>query len=214
MCVPICIPIHIYINIYLYIYIYIYIHIYLYIYVYIFIYICVHVDIQRPKHPNITNTQKDSISELKNNKDIVIKPAVKGGTTVIQNRSDYIAEGEQQLGDTKFYKEMKEDLTQKNNAMIAQELEAMCIWGEITNKVKTYLTVDNPRTPELYLLPKIHKGTTPVLGRPIVSANQSHTERISAFVDLFLAPIVRQGRSFVRDTRDFLWKLKEIGELN
>ena len=80
--------------------------------------------------------------------------------------------------------------------------------------VETYLTVDNPRTPELYLLPKIHKGTTPVPGRPIVSVNESHTERISAFVDRFLAPIVQQGRSFVRDTSDFLWKLREIGELD
>ena len=77
-----------------------------------------------------------------------------------------------------------------------------------------FKNLDNPRTPELYLLPKIHKGTTPVPGRPIVSANESHTERISAFVDSFLAPIVRQGRSFIRETSDFLWKLREIGELN
>ena len=59
----------------------------------------------------------------------------------------------------------------------------------------------------------IHKGTSPVPGRPIVSANESHTERISAFVDHFLAPIVRQGPSFVRDTGDFLWKLREVGHL-
>ena len=171
-------------------------------------------DLIRPKSRNITASQKNSISELLSNTEVVIKPADKGGATVIQNRCDYITEGERQLSDEKFYMKMEEDLTDKHNAMITQQLEAMRLRGEITDRVKAYLTVDNPRTPELYLLPKIHKGTSPVPGRPIVSANESHTERISAFVDSFLAPIVRGGRSFVRDTGDFLSKLGEVGPLN
>ena len=97
--------------------------------------------------------------------------------------------------------------------MFKGQLEAMRLRGEITDKVRDYLTVDQPRTPELYLLPKIHKGTSPVPGRPIVSANESHTERISVFVDSFLAPVVKNGRSFVRDTGDFLLKLEDIGPL-
>ena len=107
---------------------------------------------------------------------------------MIQNRSDYITERERQLSDTKFYKEMDEDLTEKHNNMIIHQLEAMRLRGEKTGKVKAYLMVDPPRTPELYLLPKVHKGTYPVPGRPIVLANGSHTERISAFVDSFLSP--------------------------
>ena len=54
---------------------------------------------------------------------------------------------------------------------------------------------------------------TPVPGRPIVSAKDSPTERVSAFVDNFLAPIVRTGRSFIRDTSDFLLKLQDIRDL-
>ena len=38
----------------------------------------------------------------------------------------------------------------------------------------------------------------------------SATERISAFVDHFLAPIVRQSRSYLRDTSDFLNKLTGV----
>ena len=101
----------------------------------------------------------------------------------------------------------------KHNNMIADQLEAMRLRGEITQKVKDFLIIDEPRTPELYLLPKIHKGTYPVPGRPIVSANESHTERISAFVDHFIAPIVKQGRSYVRDTGDFLQKIGGIESL-
>ena len=57
------------------------------------------------------------------------------------------------------------------------------------------------------------KNVTPVLGRPIVSANESPTERVSAFVDNFLALIVKTGRSYIRDTSDFLLKLQDIGDL-
>ena len=92
----------------------------------------------RPKKRNITPVHKASISELLSNKDMVIKPADKGGATVIQNRDDYIREGERQLGDGKFYKAMDTDLTEKHNGMIAQQLEAMHLRGEITMKVRNY----------------------------------------------------------------------------
>ena len=42
------------------------------------------------------NTEPDhlrALKELSANKNIVIKPADKGGATVIQNRADYVAEG-------------------------------------------------------------------------------------------------------------------------
>ena len=85
--------------------------------------------------------------------------------------------------------------------------------GEITERVARFLVTEEPRTAQLYLLPKVHKNVTPVPGRPIVSANKSPTERVSAFVDNFLAPIVKTGRSYIRDTSDFLLKLQDIGDL-
>ena len=85
--------------------------------------------------------------------------------------------------------------------------------GEITERVARFLVTKEPRTAHLYLLSKVHKNMTPVPGRPIVSANDSPTERVSAFVDNFLAPIVRTGRSFIRDTIDFLLKLQDIQDL-
>ena len=57
-------------------------------------------DLNRPKKRNTTAAHKTSISELLANKNIVIKPADKGGATVIQNRTDYVKEGERQLSDT------------------------------------------------------------------------------------------------------------------
>ena len=64
--------------------------------------------------------------------------------------------------------------------------------------------LDKPKTPELYLLPKIHKG------RPIVFTNSSPTEHISAFVDTFLQPKVGKGASYIKDTSGFLNKIDQI----
>ena len=85
--------------------------------------------------------------------------------------------------------------------------------GEITERVARFLVTEEPCTAQLYLLPKVHKNDTPVPGGPIVSANESPTERVSAFVDNFLAPIIKTGWSYIRDTSDFLLKLQDIGDL-
>ena len=65
----------------------------------------------------------------------------------------------------------------------------------------------------MYLLPKIHKNLHPPPGRPIISANNSPTERISAFVDNFLRPIVQGGKSYKTDTTDFINKLSGINSI-
>ena len=86
--------------------------------------------------------------------------------------------------------------------------------GEITKSVCDFLMSDSPRTPEFYMVPKIHKETLPPPGRQIISANNSPTERISAFVDHFLRPIVVEGHSYIKDTTDFVNKLQAIKDIN
>lgn len=48
----------------------------------------------------MSNQEKVTFEGLKNNSNIVIKQADKGGGLVIQNREDYLAEAMQLLGDT------------------------------------------------------------------------------------------------------------------
>ena len=167
----------------------------------------------RPRKKNVEHDHLNALKELSANTNIVIKPADKGGATVIQNRADYVAEGLRQLSDQCFYQPVDDDLTTEHNMKIIAHLDNMLKRGEITEKVARFLVTKEPRTSQLYLLPKIHKGTIPVPGRPIVSANDSPTERVSAFVDNFLAPIVKTGRSYIQDTSDFLRKLQDIGDV-
>jgi len=166
-----------------------------------------------PAHQNLNMAEKAAIKELSNNPNIVIKAADKGSAVVIQNRDDYIKEGLRQLSDDKFYVEVPIDLTDKHNKQVETLINELFNNNEISQKCATNLHIPQPRTPQLYLLPKIHKKTFPVPGRPIVSACNSPTERISKLVDHFLQPLVPLTKSFVRDTTDFLNKTINVGNL-
>jgi len=163
-----------------------------------------------PGKHNLTLKEKEALEILKNNNNIVIKSADKGSAVVVQNRIDYINEGLRQLSDTNFYKEVPIDLTQQHNTEISKLIDNLRSENEISDKCADYLCNTQPRTPQLYLLPKIHKNKTPVPGRPIVSANNSPTEKISQLADNFLQPIVQTTKSYVKDTTDFINKVEQI----
>ena len=163
-----------------------------------------------PGHHNLTRGEQTALAELQRANSVVIKPADKGSAVVIQNREDYIQEGLRQLSDTNFYIEVNSDLTQQHNIEIHNFVHHMQETGDINLKCMQYLCTPRPRTPQLYLLPKIHKNKFPVPGRPIVSANNSPTERISQLADYFLQPLVKSTKSYVRDTTDFVNKIEQL----
>ncbi len=140
---------------------------------------------EKNKPENVTPGERKGLRDLSQNKNIVIKKADKGSNIVIMNRADYIAEGNSQLTNEKFYRAIDENLTNSHNAEISKFLRRMSVNGEISEKTLDYLLESNPQTPEFYMLPKIYKGTSPPLGRPIISANGCPTEKISKFVDFF-----------------------------
>ncbi len=143
--------------------------------------------------------------------DIIIKPADKGSAVVVLNKKDYIAEGIRQLSDTKFYKKRDMDPTDVFNDNVKHLVEQLHKDGEISEGLKNYLVIDTPRTPQLYLLPKIHKGTFPPPGRPIESACSSPTERISQLCDIELRSLVKAMLSYIKDTTHFLNRLGLLG---
>ena len=69
----------------------------------------------------------------------------------------------------------------------------------------------NSRTPIFYVLPKIHKYNNP--GRNVISSVNSHTEKLSAYVDEFLRPLAQALASHIRDTTDFIIRLKNLGRV-
>ena len=170
--------------------------------------------VKSPNNSNIDRNEREALKSLSKNHNIVIKGADKGGAVVIQNRSDYIREGDRQLGDTAFYKLVDSDLTEYHNREVTKVLNQLQSNGEISKSLERKLLTLEPRTPEIYFLPKIHKATRPPPGRPIVSANGCPTEKISALVDIYLRPYLPKIESYLKDTTHFLQKLNDLGTLD
>ena len=162
---------------------------------------------------NITRDEQKALRELANNHNIVIKPADKGGAVVIQDREKYVAEGLRQLSDRKFYEEKDIDLTKTHHEEVTSILDEMYKTRQIDRSCYLFLTDSNIRTAQFYTLPKIHKRKLDPPSRPIVSGNGCPTERISQFIDHFLQPSVKNFRSYIKDTTDFLLMLESLGQL-
>ena len=124
---------------------------------------------------------------LSKNRDIIIKPADKGGATVILNTTDYLQQAKRQLDNDVYYRKIKEDSTLGHEQTINHCIDDLVKNGEIQHDVAKLLKPVQSRTPIFYMLPKIHKINHP--GRPVISSVNSHTEKISAYVDEFLRPI-------------------------
>ena len=65
----------------------------------------------------------------------------------------------------------------------------------------------------MYLLPKIHNRLNDVPGRPVISNCGTPTENLSEFLDHHLQPIIQAGKSYIKDTSDFLENLKNLGNI-
>ena len=99
--------------------------------------------------------------ELYSNTNIVIKLADKGGSIVIMNTTDYMAEAERQLNNPDRYDKLQEDPTLKYNTHINNLINQawrLNIIDDTTNNLLTKIL----RIPTFYLLPKIHKQITQV----------------------------------------------------
>ena len=165
---------------------------------------------RKPRHNNLSKGELIALKSLANNTDIVIKKADKGSCVVVMNTQDYLDEGFKQLSNTYFYMKVNQNLTEHNNQKVHTLIDELEANESISTEVANYLKIKKPRTPAFYLLPKIHKNVRPPPGRPILSANDSPTERISAFVDHFLQPMVPLMKSYVKDTTDFIKKIESL----
>ncbi|XP_064621108.1 uncharacterized protein LOC135483965 [Lineus longissimus] len=171
------------------------------------------IPLHSPRSNNLTSAEREALTQLKAMPQIVIKPADKGSAVVIMNRQDYISEAERQLSNRTHYRPTTENLTDSHAANVTSFLKDMLQTGEITQKMFDYLAPVEPKTPEFYLLPKIHKGVLPPPGRPIMSANDCPTERISQLADHFLQPLVKTTKSYIKDTTHFLQTITALGEI-
>ncbi|CAG2219684.1 unnamed protein product [Mytilus edulis] len=106
---------------------------------------------------NLTKTERRAIEDLSKNKNIVIKKADKGSAIVILNAVNYNQMALTQLMDERFYVETSTNLTTFHTLKINRTLLSLLSKNEINQDIYNFLQVEEPRTPQFYLLPKIHK---------------------------------------------------------
>ena len=88
---------------------------------------------------------------------------------------------------------------------------------KISDKQLKYLTYQYKKVTnlgKLYLLPKIHKGLAYVPRRSVISNCSTPTEKASEFLDHHLKPVMQKGKSYVKDSGDFINKIKELQSIS
>lgn len=159
--------------------------------------------------PTVPHREWQALKSLAADNSIVINKADKGTCVVIQDTVDYIAEGERHLANQEIYQQVDGDPTQQLRSEINDYISAISRKGYLQKDMMDYLTLEEDvRTQKMYFLKKLHKNPTDV--RPIVSGCGGPTEKLSAFVDYFLQPLVLQVPSYIRDSKSLIARLEKL----
>ncbi|CAJ0927190.1 unnamed protein product [Ranitomeya imitator] len=162
---------------------------------------------------NLSAPDFQALQSLRNDKNIIIKPADKGGAIVVMNRSDYTKEIHRQLHDGTVYRPLSSDPTTMIRNHIKDTLGPYVEKGVIDDNTREYLTKDFPITPVFYILPKIHKNLEHPPGRPILASTESILSPLAIFLEKILTPLIHTLPSFLLDTGDFLRQLWNLDSL-
>ena len=137
---------------------------------------------------------------------------------VAWNRSDYLHETSRQLHDQNIYENVKfnENILTNLVAKSNKIFKRLCSHKLISEKELKYFTYNFKKATnlgKLYFLPKIHKRLSAVPGRPVISNCGTPTEKVSEYLDYILKPIMQDSWSYIKDSGDFLKKIKSIGKI-
>lgn len=119
----------------------------------------------------------------------------------------YVAEIKRQLSDTEVYKELPGDPKWDFERCIKLLVDKAVQDGIIDHSLGQFILVKHPKTPMLYILPKIHKTLIDPPGRPIWESLFSH---VGMFLDRVLREFACGAKSYIRDTADFLQKIRGL----
>ncbi|CAJ0921678.1 unnamed protein product [Ranitomeya imitator] len=162
---------------------------------------------------NLSREEYRSLMDLKNNRNLIIKPADKGGAIVVLDRTYYINEILSQLNDTNTYMPVSNNPTFEIGRQISNLVSHYLSLGVIDQKLGDFLINHHPVIPVLYTLPKIHKDLLRPPGRPIVASTNSVLSPLAITVEKILSPLVPFMKSYLKDTTHFLQLLRDLGPL-
>ena len=134
--------------------------------------------------------------------------AGKRGAVVIVAVDDYIQEANRQLDNKEFYIKLTIDTTEINRIKVNRTINELKSSHLLNQKISNDLLSSEAKTPQFKMLSKADKEGNP--GRPVVSSIDCHTTKISKYIDNQLQPHVKELKSYVKDSTDFIRKINSI----
>ncbi|XP_075208158.1 uncharacterized protein LOC142313057 [Anomaloglossus baeobatrachus] len=162
------------------------------------------------KQDNISTEERRALQHLRENGDLVIKEADKGGNIVLWPVKLYLEEAQRQLSNRNVYQPLPSDPTNVFKTKVDRLLLDAHQKGIISKKELDFLSVRSPVVPTFYMLPKVHKSLLKPPGRPIVAGIGSIFEQLCAYLDFYLQPFALRLESYVRDSADLISQLEEL----
>ena len=95
--------------------------------------------------------------ELSDHTEIIISKANKGGAVVIMDVKDYINEANRSLNNKNDYQILNKDFRTTNVKLVNDTIQRFKKEKLLKGTVADSLRVSNPKTPKLYMQPKIHR---------------------------------------------------------
>ena len=180
---------------------------------------------------NISKNEWQAINYLKDNKDVIIKEADKGGSVVVMNKKHYHDMIMTHLNDSNIYSKIDSNCDMKVITKLKKLIEKYkdCL----TTKEKDYLINFRFSSSNFYGLPKIHKSKviktvlenqnkeyieafepSDLTLRPIVAGPTCPTRKLSDLIDKILKPFLIHIKSYIKDNIDFLSKCSRQNDEN
>ncbi|CAJ0946009.1 unnamed protein product, partial [Ranitomeya imitator] len=159
---------------------------------------------------NLSISERQALKSLQQDKDLIIKPADKGGAIVVMDKSLYKTQVHCQLSHSATYRTLPANPTSQTQRLIQATLDRFQHLGILDTMTRDFLTKKHPITPVMYILPKIHKNLQNPHGRPIVASTDSLVAPISIYLEKILTPLVCNTSSFLLDTGAFLTTIHDI----
>ncbi|XP_059225896.1 uncharacterized protein LOC131997970 [Stomoxys calcitrans] len=156
----------------------------------------------------VVDTVSQTRKYLKENEDLLILTADKGGKTVALYKDDYEQKMKAIIHDMCMYRRLKIDPTsrlQTRNNKLVDKLHNLNL---ISIQEKNKLTSKTALAPRIYGLPKIHKEGTPL--RPICSSINAPSYHLCRYIVNILKNITKDSKYNVKDAVDFKAKIKNM----
>ena len=103
---------------------------------------------------------------------------------------DYINEAESKVSNTERYRKINYDSTNANNETINKVISRFQKENMLNRNISEELKTENPKTPHLYLKPKIQKRV--IVGN-CDNSNKLPASKISEYVDYHIQLIVKKN---------------------